>query len=185
MDNLDNPTKVADVGGFSAFLWSPTGDELAVADQSRANSPAFERLQIVSVGSGNVTIVTEESLLAFYWSPDGRRMAWVGLDTEERTFEWKVASLTPNGAEDSRSLFSFHPSREVLTMLSFFDQYSYSHSPWSPDSTRLVVSGTQAVPFERRNGNTPTGARVFVLDATGNVPPQEIAEGTLAFWSWN
>jgi hypothetical protein len=70
-------------------------------------------------------------------------------------------------------------------MLSFFDQYAYSHSPWSPDSTRLVVAGTQAAPFERRNGHTPTGARVFVIDAVGDVSPREIAEGILAFWSWN
>ena len=70
-------------------------------------------------------------------------------------------------------------------MLSFFDQYAYSHSPWSPDSSQLVVAGTQTMPFERRNGDTPTGARVFVLSIDPAVPPQEIAEGTLAFWSWN
>ena len=85
----------------------------------------------------------------------------------------------------ARELFRFRPSGEVFTMLSFFDQYAYSHSPWSPDSTRLVVAGAQGPVEERRNGHTPSGARVYVLDAVGDAPPLEIAGGGVAFWSWN
>ena len=86
---------------------------------------------------------------------------------------------------ESRELFRFRPSGEVFTMLSFFDQYAYSHSPWSPDGTRLVVAGSEGPVAERRNGHTPTGASIFVLDAVGDAPPAEIAQGNVAFWSWN
>ena len=185
VDDLDHPTRLTEVGAFSAFMWSPTGEELAVADQTDSNTVAFERLRVVSAGSAEESTVAEETLLAFYWSPDGRRIAWVSLEREQQTFEWKVASIGPGAVGDSRSLFNFHPSREVFTMLSFFDQYAYSHSPWSPDSSHLVVAGTERMPFERRNGHTPTGARVFVLDVETNILPQDISEGTLAFWSWN
>ena len=59
-------------------------------------------------------------------------------------------------------------------------------SGWSATaSSHLVVAGTERMPFERRNGHTPTGARVFVLDVESDTPPQDISEGTLAFWSWN
>jgi Tol biopolymer transport system component len=183
--NVDSARQVMELGAFSAFMWSPDGTQLAVADQEDPNSIIFERLRIISADGSSVRTVAEGPMLAFYWSPNGERIAWVALNQEDQTFEWKVAASVSNGPEQARSLFSFHPSRDVLTMLSFFDQYAYSHSPWSPDSSRLVVAGTQAMPFERRNGQTPTGARVFVLDAEGNTPPQEIAEGTLAFWSWN
>jgi TolB protein len=185
VDDLDHPTRLTNVGAFSAFMWSPTGEELAVADQTGGSTVAFERLRVVSAGSGQERTVAEESLLAFYWSPDGRRIAWVALERERQTFEWKVSSIVPGAVAEGRSLFRFHPSGEVLTMLSFFDQYAYSHSPWSPDSSHLVVAGTERMPFERRNGHTPTGARVFVLDADSDTPPQDISEGTLAFWSWN
>lgn len=185
VDDLDHPTQLTEVGAFSAFMWSPTGEELAVADQPDSNTVAFERLRVVSAGSGEESTVAEETLLAFYWSPDGRRIAWVSLEREQQTFEWKVASIGPGAVGGSRSLFNFHPSRDVFTMLSFFDQYAYSHSPWSPDSSHLVVAGTKRMPFERRNGHTPTGARVFVLDIETDIPPQDISEGTLAFWSWN
>lgn len=185
IDDLAHPTRLTNVGAFSAFMWSPTGEELAVADQPASNTVAFERLRVVSASSGEERTVTEESLMAFYWSPDGRRIAWVSLEREQQTFEWQVSSVVPGAVGESRSLFKFHPSGEVFTMLSFFDQYAYSHSPWSPDSSHLVVAGTERMPFERRNGHTPTGARVFVLDAESDTPPQDISEGTLAFWSWN
>jgi len=70
-------------------------------------------------------------------------------------------------------------------MLTFFDQYAYSHLPWSPDGTWLVVTGTKTEPFARRNGETPKGDRVYILDVEGVAPLSELAEGNLAFWSWN
>ena len=111
----------------------------------------------------------------------------MGVNQEDHSFNWNVwnaASPLPGDGGESRALMTFQPSRDVLTMLGFFDQYAYSHSPWSPDSSRLVVAGTETLPYERRNGHTPTGSRVFVIDVSGGEPPREIAEGTLAFWSW-
>ena len=120
--------------------------------------------------------------MAFYWSPNGERIAWVALDREEQSFVWKVA---PRSGAPVRPLFRFQPSDEMLDMLSFFDQYAYSHSPWSPDGAHLVVAGALVPTFSRRNGDTPTGDLIFVLDAIGASAPREIAAGTLAFWSWN
>ena len=70
--------------------------------------------------------------------------------------------------EEAKPLFRFQPSGEVLMMLSFFDQYAYSHSPWSPDGTMLVVAGTREEPMERRNGHTPGGSHVYVVPADGS-----------------
>ena len=106
----------------------------------------------------------------------------MSLDVDSRAFQWKVAS---SAGGDVRELFNFQPSADFLTMLSFFDQYAYSHSPWSPDSSSLVVAGTRDPVAGRRNGETPTGDRIFVLDVTGATAPAGIATGTLAFWSWN
>ena len=43
----------------------------------------------------------------------------------------------------------------------------------------------EAIPFEQRNGHTPEGARIYVLDVEGINDPLDIAEGSLATWSWN
>ena len=205
---------VLEVGAFSAFLWSPDGTRLAVADHLDSGGPAFQRLRVVSIGESGeesgrqpdaetpvdhlVETIATEALLAFYWSPNGQRLAWVALEPEQRLFQWKVTNIGPgtdsgtdsgavsgsDGAE-TKNLFRFQPSGEFFTLLSFFDQYAYSHSPWSPDSSKLVVAGSPEQAFERRNGHTPTGSRIFVLDVAGGNPPLEIAAGTLAFWSQN
>lgn len=215
-DNPDAPRKVLEMGSLTAFMWSPDGRELAVADNPDPRARIFERVQVVAADGSAARTVAEEPLLAFYWAPNGERLAWVSVDVAEQVFAWKVVALAEadsgsgsdadagssgevagdigggagsetGGSAPARELFRFRPSGEVFTMLSFFDQYAYSHSPWSPDSARLVVAGSPGPgPVEeRRNGHTPTGSRVFVLDAVGDAPPQEIAESNAAFWSWN
>jgi len=180
--NPDHPETVLDLDSFSSFMWSPSGDGLAVADQPHPGASVFQRLRVVSADGTSVHTVAEEPLMAFYWSPNGELIAWVSLVPEEQMFQWKVASRQ---GESVRQLFRFHPSGDTFTMLSFFDQYAYSHTPWSPDSSHLVVAGSPEPSFERRNGHTPTGSRVFVLDIQGTGQAHDIAAGTLAFWSRN
>jgi len=174
--------KVLDVGTLSAFVWSPGGHELAVVDQDNPRSPIFQRLRVVPGEGGEERTIGEGQIMAYYWSPNGENIAWVSLDPQGREFVWRVG---PRTGESSRELFRFLPSSDTLIMFSFFDQYGYSHSPWSPDGTRLVVAGARDRPLGSTNGQTPTGDRVFILDAAGNDPPRELAAGTLAFWSWN
>ena len=174
--------RVLEVGGSSAFMWSPDGSELAVADRQDRSSLIFERIRVVSADGASVRTIAEDQILSFFWSPAGDKIAWVGLAPEDRLFEWVVASRT---GESVRRLFKFQPSADFLIMLSFFDQYAYSHSLWSPDGTQLVVAGTQTAPLGSRNGQSPSGDLVFVLDVSGATPPKQIAAGSLAFWSWN
>ena len=191
----DSAYRVMDAGPLVAFMWSPDGETLAVADNPDPQGRIFQRIRLVGSNGSDLRTLVEEPLLAFYWAPNSQRMAWVSVDSEEQVFEMKVAAVPGNAPSQgagqggnsgqARELFRFRPSGEVFTMLSFFDQYAYSHSPWSPDSTRLVVAGSEGPVAERRNGHTPTGARVYVLDAVGDAPPTEIAQGAVAFWSWN
>ena len=174
--------RLLQVGRFSAFRWSPDGSELAVADTQTLDPGFFDRLRVVSADGATLRNIAEEEIIAFYWAPAGDKIAWVGRADDERSLEWSVAS---RAGDSVQRLFRFQPSPDVVVMLRFFDQYAYSHSPWSPDSTRLVVAGTQDAASSGRNGQSPTGNRVFVLDASGAAPPQEIATGNLAFWSWN
>ena len=185
-----SPRNLLDTGPLVAFMWSPDGGMLAVADNTDPQGRIFQRLRVVATDGAGVRTLVEEPLLAFYWAPGGERLAWVGVDADEQVFEWKVTPVIREGQGTgsegaSREIFRFRPSGEVFTMLSFFDQYAYSHSPWSPDGTRLVVAGSQGPVAERRNGHTPTGARIYVLDAVGDAEPTEIAQGNVAFWSWN
>jgi len=179
-----DPQPLLAAGSQCAFAWSPDGRELAVADQEDSNVPGFARLRIVPAAGGPARTVTTEPMLAFFWAPDGRRIAWIGLDLSEQRFECKVAPTVPPLPAPAQSLFRFQPSADLFTMLSFFDQYAYSHSLWSPDGARLVVTGTRQMVSARRNGHTPSGDKVYLLDASAAAEPRELGYGSLAFWEW-
>ena len=184
--DLSQARRILDVGSPSAFMWSPDGTQIAVADQSVSGAPIYDRLMLVPVDGSPVTTLSSgrssEDVWAFFWSPAGDKLAWVAVNTAERELEWVVA---PSDGSDAKRLFSFQPSAEVFIMLSFFDQYAYSHSPWSPDGKSLVVAGSKGQAARRSNGRTPAGDRVYVLDVDGASEPRDLGAGVLAIWSWN
>ena len=181
-DMLSEGRALMDVSNLTAFLWSPDGSEIAVAQRGGTSSSLFETLVVAPADGGDARVLTEEQLIAFFWAPTGDRIAWVAVDSARREMEWVVASTT--GGEPRR-LFRFSPSGEAFTMFSYFDQYAHSHSPWSPDGTALVVTGSQGGTVARRNGTSPATDRVYVVDAVGADDPLEIAAGSAAVWSWN
>ncbi len=188
VDAPENGRSILDVGRRAAFIWSPTGEELAVADQLGSGNEVFERIRIVSSDGQEVQLIGEGPILAFFWSPQGDKLAWFVLDLESRLFDVKISDgFGGSGVsgEASRQVFRFRPSADSFTMLSFFDQYAHSHSPWSPDGTQLVVSGIREGAASGGNGAAPTEDKVFVLDAVGDEAPRSIASGVLAVWSWN
>lgn len=171
-----------EIGPRVAFAWSPQGGELAVVDQENPAEPTFQRLRVIPADGGVATTVAEGRIIAFYWSPDGEKLAWVGLDDNNDEFVWWAGA---SSGGPSRELLRAQPSNDMLVTLSFFDQYAYSHSPWSPDSSRLVLAAVPNRSMSGRNGSTPAGPRVIVVDANGGSEPLEVAAGSLAFWSWN
>ena len=184
--DLTKARRIIDVGSPVAFMWSPDGTQIAVADQSVSGAPVYDRLMLVPVDGSPVTTLSSgrssDDVWAFFWSPAGDKLAWVAVNAAERELEWIVS---PSDGSDAKRLFSFQPSAEVSIMLSFFDQYAYSHSPWSPDGKSLVVAGSKGEAARRSNGRTPAGNRVYVLDVDGASEPRDLGAGVLAIWSWN
>ena len=181
-DAPQNGVDLVGVEDFAAASWAPAGGSIAVADRLTRASTVFQRLRVVPADGGEPRTVAEDNIAAFFWSPTGEEIAWVGVDFDEGRFRWMVSGLT---GEPGKLLMYFQPSTAVLTMLSYFDQFAYSNSPWSPDGTRLVFAGTREPAAGRQNGQSPGGNRVYVVDVKGVAPPLDIAGGSLAFWSWN
>ncbi len=189
------PLRLAEVEGSCAFLWSTDGQAIAVADRQIEGSPAYRRLRVVSAdGSAERTIRDDDWVLGFFWEPHGSRLAWVALNAEERTMEWRIASggaaagadgADDDNADDDNAVggLRFSPSGETFLMLAFFDQYAPSHSPWAPDGSALVVAGTQQYLSQRRNGSGAGGSRVYVAETAPDGGLRDIAGGGLAVWS--
>ena len=180
-DTMRPPRLLAEIPAMAAFAWAPDGSTLAVSEQASRGSPLFGRLSLLTADGSSSSVLVEESHLAFFWSPQGDRIAWVGVDPATREMELSVSAV---GGGEPRRLFRFSPTGEFFTYLSFFDQYAYSHSLWSPDGSALVVAGNDGPESGRRNGSGPSGGQVYVVDAdTGEA--RRIASGRTAVWSWN
>ena len=176
-----NPQAVTNVGDDTAFLWSPTQDRIALATSHDTSIPFYEGLKLVELGSGVERTLTEERVAAFFWSPNGERIAYVSVEPESSTMSWRV--MDPDTGQ-SRKLANFRPSSETFIHLFFFDQYAYSHSVWSPDSQSLVFAGSLAADDDVEVEDS-AGGQVYVMDVDNPEGIEAIAEGFLAFWSWN
>ena len=180
-NEMQPPRLLAETRALAAFAWSPDGSTLAVSEQASRGSPLFNRLSLLRADGSSSSLLVEENHLAFFWSPDGESIAWVGVDPSTREME---LSLSAVAGGEPRRLFRFSPTGEFFTYLSFFDQYAYSHSLWSPDGSALVVAGNDGPESGRRNGSGPSGGQIYVVD-TGTGETQRIASGRTAVWSWN
>ena len=176
-----NGRPIAPVGDSVAFLWSPSRDWIALVETDGASYPVYKGLKVVELEDGTVRTLTDEGVLSFFWSPDGGTIAYVAFDPSAGHLTWKV--VDPEGGQP-RKLADFTPTNELLTMMTFFDQYAYSNSLWSPDSRHLVFSG-QLVSAGDDSGNSLDGFQVYVIDIDSPGSPKAIAEGSVAFWSWN
>ena len=179
--NGENGQPVANVGEATAFLWSPTGNSIAILDTDVPTNPYYQALRLVDLESGTTRTLTDEQVVSFFWSPDGEKIAYVAFDPVVRQLSWKV--LDPEQSQP-RKLVDFLPSQDLFLMLAYFDQYAYSNSLWSPDSQSLVFAGRVA-PGAGGDDDTIAEDRVFIIDVDGPPSMQAIAEGSLAFWSWN
>jgi TolB protein len=173
-------TLVEETPGEAAFLWSPDGELLAVAHSEVPGGLIYQGIRFFSSGGEPQTIRVDEPVLAFFWSPDGSRLAYVTEGEGEGFNRWMV--LDVRGGE-RWAIADFIPSGAQATMFRLFDQFAYSHSPWSSDGASLVFSGalrTEGVPAPAARQEPP---QVVVADASPDPTAAVIADGFLAFWS--
>ena len=171
----------------AAFLWSPDGQHLAVTVPERAVvfSPlglmVYPRLGVIGTDrTGLPAADIHENVIAFFWSPDSSKLAYVTLGGRSGVMSWNILDVAQG---ETWSLTEFIPSSDQLTVFRFFDQFAPSHSLWSPDSQSLVFAGR----FPDRGSSTSSQQRqtdhIIVLATYPRPLPEVIADGRLAFWS--
>ncbi len=150
--------------GPGRFIPDPDGRRLAMFDEID-NGAA---LVILDLLTAERTVVSREQVMAFAWSPEGRRLAaLVAVDPAQ--VQWIV-----HDGDTLVRLTPFRPSpkwqREVVP---FFEQYTQSHTVWSADGRQLVAPGIDA----QGSGE----ALVQTVDAV--VPTEYVPGACLAWWA--
>jgi len=164
----DRGHPVVPFDGLITFVVSPDGRRIAfqVFEGGEA-SP----LSVVDVGSGETSQITDQTVAAFYWSPDGERLLYLDPDPAEDQvwFRW--------GVWDGTGTFTtprFIPSQRMIDeYLPFFEQYAQSMSLWSPDGNAFAYPGM--------NEDGETG--IWIQSARSDRAAVLITDGDFVAWS--
>ena len=176
----ENPQKIGTFTSKTAFAWSSDSTRLAYID-------GIQALEAGTLGSLRVydfetseEIIQDGDIVAFFWSPSGEEIAYFvlrqaqseGSEQSPTVFLVELHVLDVTSGE-SRELFTYRPTQQFLGILPYFDQYHQSVTIWSPDNNNLVLSFLGE-----------TGPGIAVVASSGNLEPRFLAQGFLAFWSW-
>ena len=131
-------------------------------------------LVVLDLASGESTEVTDSVAVAWEWSPDSSRLAWLEADSSGLA-KWQFWSTDPNVAGDLPGNLrapSLRLSRKYLSSyLPFFAQYTHSVTGWSPDSTAFATAGS---------AEGVGGIWIHLVDFDAPVLP--VAEGDFVTW---
>jgi hypothetical protein len=179
-----------------AFVLSPQGERVAFARPDRQSGMLYTSVTVMDLDTREQRNVARGQIAAFFWSPDGGKLAVLSLDENSRRPQgqgafipilhadrppaqsssvrliWSIVNLAAGSAEDAPP---FRPTDSFLLLIPYFDQYAQSLSLWSPDSRYLILADLDQ--DER--------AAIRVLDTVQpKQPARWLAEGSFAAWSW-
>ena len=162
----DAVTTLVARGSSGRFSLDPEGQRLAYI----ASTGSDGTLVVLDLLSLAPTEVTSAPVVAFFWSPDGRRLAALTA-TGDGLVQWLIVD-----GSDTLRLPPFRPTRSWAgSVLSFFEQYAQSHNVWSSDATALVAS---AIDDEGHSG-----ALVHTIDSPDNTQWIPDAERPTRSWA--
>jgi TolB protein len=169
-----------------SFGWSPDGQMIDTVAE-------YKRLSVVDVQSGKeLAKVGTDNIVSHFWSPKSDRVAYIVF--QQKQSEASLAKVRSNGHVNlqegsaelvwnildvktgkTRKIVSFTPTRDMIYYLQFFDQFSRSHSLWSPDGRYLTYGGVDAL----------GESNVYIIDTLqDNASPTKVAAGSIGIWSW-
>lgn len=177
--------------GRISFAWSPAGARIAyVVQPDDEEQGSGGPLHVLDVNTGHDRVISDKSVVAFFWSPDGQRLASFNLASPaDMDDSFKGFNFVPDlpvrpmmletvdpSTGNARGLFMFAPTNAFQRLVAEFDRYSRAVNIWAPDSRKLVFTLTYG---------DQSGTRDYVLEteASGSINPRVLGNGSLAFWS--
>ncbi|HXN86654.1 MAG TPA: hypothetical protein VN867_11320 [Candidatus Binataceae bacterium] len=178
-DGLNPKSMVSLPIGESSFVWAPDSRHLAYSSEVIGADSVLHGIRILDLQSGESQRLTSDDVAAFFYSPDGRYLAYISVPSERPFYVWKVADLKTG---KSRKLDNFLATQEESVSYHYFDQLALSHTIWSPDSTSFVYAGVRLLVEPDQVGG-PTPEPQLWMEPVDGSAPHSGPTGTLAFFA--
>lgn len=180
--------------GRARISWSPSADNLAyISPMAKLNRP-YGMLRLVNGVTGERTVLVEDEVIAFFWSPDGNKIAYFtevqpfndldnapeieagyaagrSIPSDAMFNSWLNLSVVDIRTGTPRLLTPFKPNSIFANrFLPFFDQYALSHRLWSPQSDAILLPALV--------DDSPH----IVVVPLNRLPPAHIGKGSMGSW---
>ena len=146
---------------------------LVVAVGQSPESSAFRELQAVEPGRSLMKGV----FVAAWWAPDNSRV--VALHPSYTGDGRYQARLYDDSGALLQAMEAFVPSSDTATMVSFYDQYNLSHSPWSSSGRWFGLSGRFVYEGPHASFSDGTSDYAWALDTTSGEVERRLCPATM------
>ncbi len=165
--------------GENSFVWAPDSAHLAYATAITAQDPTYNGIKLVDIATANSKWLTKDDVAAFFFAPDSRHIAFIGVPAEKPYYNWSVVDAK-TGAQ--KLLGNFLATSDESTVYHYFDQVAVSHTIWAPDSSAFIYAGVklEGSPEKALGYAPPPSAWIVPIDGSA---PHSIANAVLAFFS--
>ena len=178
--NAKNPRSIVSLPvGENSFVWAPDSAHLAYSTAIDPQNPVFHGIKLVDTATANSKWLTKSDVAAFFFAPDSRHVAYIGVPTEKPYYSWAVVDVQ-SGKE--KQLGNFLTTTEESTAYRFFDQLAVSHTIWSPDSSSFIYAGVRLLGTPDKSIGTAPPPMAWIVPIDGSEPHQ-VSTATIAFFS--
>lgn len=165
--------------GDSSFVWSPDSRHIAFATGEFDSSFTFHGIELLDIADGTMRELSKDPVSAYFFSPDARRLAYIGSPARKPYYTWHLIDLASGR---STHLANFITTREESLAYRYFEQMALSHRIWAPDSSAITFAGVIVTGEPRRATGPAPPPTVWVVPADRSAPVA-VGQGVLAFWS--
>ena len=165
--------------GENSFVWAPDSAHLAYATAITPQDPTYNGIKLVDINTANSKWLTKDDVAAFFFAPDSRHVAFIGVPAEKPYYNWSVVDVK-TGAQ--KSLGNFLATPDESTAYRYFDQLAVSHTIWSPDSSAFIYAGVRLEGAPDKALGFAPAPSAYIVPIDGSAP-HAIANAVLAFFS--
>ena len=179
-DILNNTSKFLNTSeDYPLINISPDKSYLSVLKSEFHPTVLYDSFVLYKTKDMSEIIEITNAPIGYFWAPDSNKIALFTANQNNEYYDLYILNIVNL---ELKKMFTFKLSPEQLEMIIFSDQFSQSHNIWSPDSSKLLISGNLV--FNNVNNNfIDKNSNIILISELNSNPKSEILfNGSIAYW---